>query len=1053
MRSKPARVYGSLFFLSGATGLIYELLWVRVLYQSFGSTIQSVTTVVAAYMGGLGLGAWLFGRIADRTARPAVLYGRLEIAIGVFGILSPVVLGLAHWLYIGTAGALALGGSASVALRFGLAALVLLIPTTLMGGTLPVLTRAFTGEDRSLLKPSLGRLYGLNTLGAMVGTALAGFFLIEFVGVRFSLGATALLNFAIGAAAIRLSQERGLSDPGRQPGEHETPPRDPLRTLALVLLGITAFAALLDEIAWTRVLVMIVGGSTYAFTLILLVFLLGIGLGSMVVARRSVPRADTAAAAALAQGVTGLGAAALFLFFGFLPAYIIAVFQISGLTAASRLVLMAVAIGAVVLIPAIGMGMTFPLLTDLTARDREARGADVGAAYALNTIGSILGAVLTGFVLVVAIGTQATLRVGLVINGIAALALALLAARGVAEGSSEHRRLRVRVLGAAILGTVAVVVAAAGPGWSTRLIDLGPTIYARQRMDKTARRLFLEHRGVRQLRFREGPNATVSVWEGEAGRSLRVNGKVDASDRGDMDTQVMLGLAPLVSRPQATSSLVIGYGTGVTASVLAAAPGMTRVKIVEIEPAVLQMDSLFHAVNASVLTWPNVRVVVDDARSALQLDRDRYDVIVSEPSNPWIAGIATLYTPEFFRIAKSRLSDDGVFCQWIQLYQLPLPVVAGIVRSLRQVFPHVNVWFGGTADLLVLGSSRALNYDRRWLARLIGRGGPLQGLATEWLSIDSPEAYFGRMLLGDSGVTRLVARAEFVHTDNRPRLEFVAARRFLDPTSDVYAVFDSLVQIGEGDSGLAPFARISVLAARRSDAGVLPYLDAAQRAQPGAEVWPVREAAIYLAMGDTITADSLLDAVIARGPPTRADALMTRSLLAAAQNKPLAGLALREALAAGADTGQVRAALSLLAARNSRWREAAFQARGSLAAAQGTFRHPFPGEFLTQAMSRVALEAPPDLADTVLRYAVLRRPGSARYREFAAAAALRAGQCEEAAATFVELMDFAIRRDDGPALVRECWAGQRATVESTGIPPLHPGGSGAVRRTLEKATH
>src|SRR2546425_169610 len=163
MRSKPALIYSFLFFLSGATALIYELLWVRVLYQSFGSTIQSVTTVVAAYMGGLGLGAWLLGRRADRSPRPAVLYGWLEIAIGVFGVLSPLVLGLAHWLYIGTAGALSLGGGASVALRFGLAALGLLIPTTLMGGTLPVLTRALTGADRRLLKPSLGRLYGLNT--------------------------------------------------------------------------------------------------------------------------------------------------------------------------------------------------------------------------------------------------------------------------------------------------------------------------------------------------------------------------------------------------------------------------------------------------------------------------------------------------------------------------------------------------------------------------------------------------------------------------------------------------------------------------------------------------------------------------------------------------------------------------------------------------------------------------------------------------------------------------------------------------------------------------
>src|SRR5438093_4611664 len=157
-------------------------------------------------MGGLGLGAWLLGRVADLTDRPAVPYGRLEIAIGVFGVLSPLVLGFAHWLYIGTAGALALGGSASVALRFGLAALVLLIPTTLMGGTLPVLTRAFTGDDRGLLKRSLGGLYGLNTLGAVIGTALAGFFLIEFVGVRASLWSTATINLVIGAAAIVLGR-------------------------------------------------------------------------------------------------------------------------------------------------------------------------------------------------------------------------------------------------------------------------------------------------------------------------------------------------------------------------------------------------------------------------------------------------------------------------------------------------------------------------------------------------------------------------------------------------------------------------------------------------------------------------------------------------------------------------------------------------------------------------------------------------------------------------------------------------------------------------------
>src|SRR5881296_381914 len=209
MRSSAARAYSLLFLLSGATGLVYELLWVRLLYQAFGSTVQSVTTVVAAYMGGLGLGAWLLGRWADRHARPAALYGGLEIAIGVFGLVSPLVLSLAHRVYVAAAGAWQLSGAASVALRFGLAALVLLVPTTLMGGTLPVLTRAFMGADRAALQPSLGRLYGLNTIGAMAGTALAGFFLIEYVGIRLSLWGTAAVNLGLGVGAIALARSMG----------------------------------------------------------------------------------------------------------------------------------------------------------------------------------------------------------------------------------------------------------------------------------------------------------------------------------------------------------------------------------------------------------------------------------------------------------------------------------------------------------------------------------------------------------------------------------------------------------------------------------------------------------------------------------------------------------------------------------------------------------------------------------------------------------------------------------------------------------------------------
>jgi spermidine synthase len=1019
MRSRSALAYSFVFFLSGVTGLVYELLWVRLLYQAFGSTIQSVTTVVAAYMGGLGLGAWLLGRYADRHPKPAALYGWLEIAIGLFGIVSPVVLSLAHAVYVATAGAMVLGGATSLALRFFLAALVLLVPTTLMGGTLPAMTRAFMGDERDQLKASLSRLYSLNTLGAVVGTALAGLFLIEHVGIRGSLWGTAAVNLTLGVAALALAER---SQPSVSPPTAVGPRRtDAVRTVAFVLLAVTAFASLLDEIAWTRVLVMLVGASTYAFTLVLLIFLLGIGIGSALVARRGAARPATPADAALAQGITGAGAALLLVFFNVLPRYIMAVFQHPNLDATTRLLLLGVAVGAAVLIPTVGMGLSFPILTDLAAPRDAARGADVGVAYALNTLGSIAGAVLTGFVFVIVLGSQSTLRLGLVINGAAALTLAALAARGVPEGSAEHRALRLRVLAAGALASVALGVAFGAPGWSTRLIDLAPTIYARQPMDAAARQGFLAHRGQRQLAFREGWNATVSVWEGLNGRTLRVNGKVDASDGPDMNTQIMLGLAPAAARPGAASALVIGFGSGVTTRVLADVPGMQRVRVVEIEPAVLAMSDWFRAVNDSVLARNTVAAVVEDARSALQLRHDRFDVIVSEPSNPWVAGVATLYTPEFFSIVRSRLTDGGVFGQWVQLYQLPLPVVAGVVRNIRTAFPHVEVWFSSTLDLIVLASDRPLHYDRLWLERLVAPNTGVGALSREWLGLDSAGDHFGRRLLGEAGAARLAERATLVHRDDRPELEFVAARRFLDEVWDSY-VFDSLVSLGSraGDvPGTSPVLLARAMTVPRVPSIELAILERAHRAQPDDPVWTVRLAQARFAFGDTAFADSVLPRVLARS--RNPEALLFAAALAERRGDDRRRAALLlEVLARGGDTATARAGLAALAARAGRWGEVGRHLRAALAIGRGSYRHPFPVPPLRDALARLALTGPVPLADSVLAVAVRARSGWATLHELRAVVALRGGRCDAAAAQFLELLNFGIEPADAQEQVRRC---------------------------------
>ena len=1021
MRSKPVLGYSLLFFLSGATGLVYELLWVRLLYQSFGSTIQSVTTVVAAYMGGLGLGAWLLGKRVDRHSHPAALYGRLEILIGLFGLVSPLVLSLAQQAYVAIARGLPPGSGVSVALRFGLAGFVLLIPTTLMGGTLPVLTRAFTAADRTRLRASLGRLYGINTLGAVLGTALAGFILIEHAGIRAGLIGTALVNLGIGFVAMRLAPPFERAAPPPEPSSPPDRPALALYRTAVVLLALTAFVSLADEIAWTRVLVMVVGGSTYAFTLVLLCFLLGIGIGSALVARRSTPPADTAAAAAFAQGLTAVGAALILVFFAALPAYILTVFQIPGLNAGPRLALMGGAVAAVVLIPAIGMGMTFPLLTDLVARPGEARGVDVGRAYLLNTIGSIAGAALTGFVLVTLLGSDLTLRAGVVVNGIAALGLALLAARGVAEHSAEHVRLRTRVVGGALLACAGLAAVFAAPQWSARLLDLGPTIYGRNAMSPAERRGFLNHAGARPLAFVEGRNTTVSVWESTTGRTLRVTGKVDASDYGDMDTQIMLGLAPVAARPHVHSALAIGFGSGVTTAVLAAVPGMDRVRVVELEPAVLSLAPLFHSVNGGVLQRPNVRAIADDARSALQLSPERFDVIVSEPSNPWVAGVATLYTPDFFRIARRRLADDGVFCQWVQLYQLPLPVVAGIVRNLQQVFPHVAVWAAGDYDLMVLGSARPIVPDTAWVTSLLGSAGALAWAARDYLLLRSPADYFDRQVLGEAGVARLVARSALIHTDDRPQLEYVAARRFLDAGS-TGSILDSLAAIErpvESVDGLPPLRLARALSARLGDPAGTSFLFDARRSDPADPTWNVALAAIGLFQGDSSLADSVFPPALARGADPRV--LLLGGLLATARDQPAQARALLgRALAAGSDSGRVYAAFARLHARDSLWSQTIADVRTSLRGIHNTFRSPFPRDLLLPALSDLALRGPPAATDSLLGEVVAARPGWARLYELRAVASLRAGACDAAAEQFLALLQFGLEREDGPGLVQQC---------------------------------
>jgi len=983
-------LFAALFFLSGAAGLVYEQIWIRLLYHHFGSSIHSITTVVAAYMGGLGLGAFALGRRADRHPRPARLYGLLELAIGAFGLLSPLILRGVGDSYLALARLLQPGLWPATALKFVFAFVVMLIPTFLMGGTLPVLTRAFAAGRPDRYRRELALFYGLNTVGGVAGCALAGYVLIEYVGLNSTLLATGVLNLLLGAAALLVTRRDAEANAEREdPGtaEHVAVPPGPLaggdpraRRFALWLIGITAFASLLYEIAWTRVLVLVVGSSTYAFTTILVCFLLGIGLGSLFAVGRGRPTRELLVRAALIEGAIGLLAALLFPFFRVLPVYIVAILQVPFLSVTAILLLQALALAAVVVPPAVGMGLAFPLFAEV-AQTGDAAGGDTGRSYFANTLGSIAGAVLTGFVLIHTIGSERALLIGVLCNVGAVVALVVWLARGrVARVGASGVSGAAAALG---LAALALVVALGTPSWSSRLLDRGPAIYGHDSMDARELQNFLRGWGSEQLLFDEGWNAAISVWRNGGMTWLKTNGKTDASSVPDMNTQVGLALLPAATHPHPTRAFVIGFGSGVSVHTISLVPGIAHVDVAEIERAVLRAAPLFAGVNGGVATDPRVHIIEDDARSALQLSRSRYDIIMSEPSNPWIAGVASLFTSDYFRIAASRLAEGGIYAQWVQTYRVPPSVVAVVVANLRAVFPHVEMYYANSSDLILLASRRPIVWDKNRIAALLAPGSPVRASFHDWLEIDRPSQVLGMFLLSDKGTAMLASSAPFRHSDDRPALEFVAARGLL-ATGDDSPVFDSLLAVRAAAGDTVPALRDWTLAPGEWQAAYghdLPSDEDLARTMAAAALAADSTNPDYQAvMGrllyqrrDYGAAVPLLAAALRRAPDDPDLLVMTGAARDALGDSAAAEQLLERAGAAGGDSALALSLLARDAVARGDWPRAAAEAMRAIDGVHPTLRAPFPGA-LQEVVRRLAQAGPVEVAAPVLDSARARRP-------------------------------------------------------------------------------
>lgn len=692
-----------LFVLSGAAGLVYQVVWSRLLNQIFGVSAHAVTAVLATYLGGLALGAWILGPLADRVSRPLRLYGWLELGIGASAVGGTAVIGALDPLHLWAASRLAPDSVALAGVRAALASAIVLPPTILMGATLPAMTRAFVHRPGTVGR-NVASLYALNTAGAVLGALAAGFVLVRALGVHPTLWLAAAANATVGAAALALSRrcEREVAPvvaPG--PAVFARERRLSLEgAWVLAAIALSGFASLALEVLWTRLLVLVFGTSTYAFATMLATFLVGIALGSFL-ARTVVDRVrDPRRAFAWIQvGIAASTAATL----PFVRAFVLELHE--WFDADSRwLTATAARFGAsflVMIVPTILIGTTFPLAGRIWARRVETLGGRLGQVYGANTVGNILGAVIGGFAILPALGMQRGIALVALLNLVAAalaflpLGTLLVRPRGV-----------VRVLGA----SAAIYAPLVGV-----LVWRPPPLPGTggERFDRT-------------LYYREGLVSTVKVFQRAndgAQTVMSVDGTtIGQSNAGVDHKQQVLAHLPFLLRPDAPPRRVlsIGLGSGILIGEVAKHPGVERVECVEISPSVIEGARVFAPHNGDVLSNPRVRVVNDDGMAYLRRTEAAYDAIVSDgKSRSGHAGNALFYSLDYYRVAHARLAPDGIMLQWVPLDVGPEELKV-IVRTFTAVFQHAYLWLGPESAFLA-GLERPLAVDLAAVDRLLER--------------------------------------------------------------------------------------------------------------------------------------------------------------------------------------------------------------------------------------------------------------------------------------------------------------------------------------------
>jgi spermidine synthase len=742
MRRAPSRrrLLYACFFSSGAAGLVLEVVWSKYLSLLLGNSIYGVSTVVAAFLGGLGIGAAIGGRLAARAREPLLGYARLELLVAALGLASPLAFAAARPLFAALNGMMLGHGGLFLVLRFLVLFAALLAPTTAMGATLPLVVSDFSRRDPKGAASATARLYAVNTAGAVLGVALAGFVTIPALGLWKSAALAAAIDLAVAIAVWSgrpgAPPEAREAAPERPRGARGVAPAPAFAAWILPAFAVSGFTAILYEVAWTRILSVPFGGMVYAFSAILAVYLIGIALGASAASRllRIVP-APVFLFGALQGALAGAVAAGTHLFERVPHWQARAIAQSYGNT--FRLLTSETVISAKIILPAaLLLGALFPTAVAIYQRKRGDAGASVGSVYAANTVGSIAGSLLTAFLLIPWIGSLRAILLATALNGAIAVAALLFG-----DGPALARR----ALAGVFAGAAIVFVLLWTPTWNAERMSLGLVRLLRSHWfggesltHRMIDRIGSSPEAERLLFYKEGRLAAVSVVEIGQRRALIINGKTDATTGSgeDMAQQVLMGQIPLLFAPWAKDVCVVGYGSGVTTYAVMTHP-VRDVLTIELEGAVIEAAPFFRADAHDPLSDPRSRLLIEDAGTYLRSAPRKYDLILSEPSNLWIAGMADLFTTDFYRAARARLAPRGLFSQWVQCYQVSPVTLGTVFRTLVTRFPHGQLFYvDGSADLIVLASpDQTVPVDLAQLARGFENSKVSQNLAR--VGIDS----------------------------------------------------------------------------------------------------------------------------------------------------------------------------------------------------------------------------------------------------------------------------------------------------------------------------